>query len=340
MALSAAQKRDLLARDIPRSAEVRRRLIDYMARTGMRPEDLRARTGYSGVSIRSFINGKYEKVASTCRAICDAMVKFMDTYPIGPQVTAQAGRLYETQDVVMIRQHFYDALDYQRCYYLRGAPGTQKSYASEHFVSELNRNEIAKNGHGARAYYIYCPELVRPNALMKLIAEAVGSITMGENQRLLRNIRFELRDRKVVLLFDEAQHLDVHCLETIRELHDRDPHCGMLFLGSHELEKTFSRLDMEQWRSRMHHGADLPGISKDEARDIVRGELGEDSALQKVEFPKGSGKKMTREDALIASAMSVDLHKGREVTYLNARTLFRSINGILQDRATKKRAEL
>lgn len=338
MALSAEQKRELLSRDLPRTTEVRRRLLDYMQRANLQPEDLRARTGYAGVSIRQFLNGKYEKIASNSRAICDAMVKFMDTYPIGPQITAQAGRLYDTRDVVMIRQHFYDAVRYQRCYYLRGAPGTQKSYAAEYFVAELNRNEISKNGHGARAFYVYCSELIKPNMFMKKVAEAVGSLAIGDTQRLVRNIRFELRNRKAVLVFDEAQHLDVHCLETVRELHDRDPHCGMLFLGSHELEKTFSRLDMEQWRSRMHHGADLPGVSKEEASAIIRGELGEDSAEQMVEFPPRSKKKMTREAALIESSMAVDLHKGRETTYLNARTLFRSINGILADRAARKGA--
>jgi hypothetical protein len=338
MALSAEQKRELLARDLPRTAAVRRRLLDYMQRTNLRPEDLRVRTGYAGVSIRQFLNGKYELIASTSRAICDALVKFMDTHPIGPQTIAQAGRLYETRDVVMIRNHFHDALHYQRCYVLRGAPGTQKSFAADYLVAELNRNEIAKNGHGARAFNIYCPDLIRPNMLMKLVAEAVGSLAIGDTQRLVRNVRFELRNRQAALIFDEAQHLDVHCLETVRELHDREPNVGMLFLGSHELGSTFKRLDMEQWSSRVHQIADLPGISEAEASVIIRGELGNESAEQIVEFPKGSRKKMTRENALIKGSMAVDLYKGRTFTYLNARTLFRSIKGILVDRASKKGA--
>jgi hypothetical protein len=42
--------------------------------------------------------------------------------------------------------------------------------------------------------------------------------------------------RKVLLVFDEAQHLSIACLETIRELLDQPPHCGLLFAGTHELE--------------------------------------------------------------------------------------------------------
>jgi hypothetical protein len=38
------------------------------------------------------------------------------------------------------------------------------------------------------------------------------------------------------LTFDEAQHLSIECLETIRELLDQPPHCGLLFAGTHELE--------------------------------------------------------------------------------------------------------
>jgi DNA transposition AAA+ family ATPase len=326
MALSKEKRRELLEHEAPRAAEVRRRLLDYMARTGLAPEDLRARTGYAGVSIRHFLNGKYEHIASTSRAICAALVDFMDRFPIGPQVEAQDGLLHETEDVRLIRQHFNDALKYGRCYYLRGAPGTQKSWVSEYLVAELNRREISKNGHGARAFYVYCPDQVKPNVFMKLVAEAVGSLAIGNTQRLIRNIRFDLRGRKSVLVFDEAQHLDVHCLETVRELHDRDPHSGMLFLGSHELERTFKRLDMEQWRSRMHHGADLPGVSKDEAKRIICDELG----TEWFDSKKKSGDK--RGEALIAASMAVDLHKGREVTYLNARTLFRAIRGIQEDR--------
>ena len=43
------------------------------------------------------------------------------------------------------------------------------------------------------------------------------------------------------MVFDEAQHLSIECLETIRELLDQPPHCGLLFAGTHELEEIFAR---------------------------------------------------------------------------------------------------
>jgi DNA transposition AAA+ family ATPase len=52
----------------------------------------------------------------------------------------------------------------------------------------------------------------------------------------------------VLLVFDEAQHLSIECLETLRELLDQPPHCGLLFAGTHELEEIFTRqaLELEQ----------------------------------------------------------------------------------------------
>ena len=110
--------------------------------------------------------------------------------------------------------------------------------------------------------------------LMKRVAQSCGAIGMGTVDRILRNLRFDLSQRKVLLVFDEAQHLSIECLETLRELLDQPPHCGLLFAGTHELEAIFTRqaLELEQWRSRFHAGQALPGISDEEAAAIVHSE--------------------------------------------------------------------
>ena len=146
------------------------------------------------------------------------------------------GKLYETENVRLLRQYFYEALDHRRAYYLYGAPGTQKTYVLQHLIAELNRSEIAKNGEGRRAYYVYVRQGIRSLDLMKRVAESCGAIGMGTVDRILRNLRFDLSQRKVLLVFDEAQHLSIECLETVRELLDQPPHCGLLFAGTHELE--------------------------------------------------------------------------------------------------------
>jgi len=184
----------------------------------------------------------------------------------------------------------------------------------KHLIAELNRSEIAKNGQGRRAYYVYVRQAIRSTDLMKRVAESCGAIGLGTVDRILRNLRFDLSDRKVLLVFDEAQHLSIECLETIRELLDQPPHRGLLFAGTHELEEIFRRqaLELEQWRSRFHAGQSLPGISEDEAAEIVHSELGWQMPPTKVR-------------QLISKSKITDLRNGGRHTYVSARRLFWAI---------------
>ena len=124
-------------------------------------------------------------------------------------------------------------------------------------------------------------------------------------------LRFDLSQRKVLLVFDEAQHLSIECLETLRELLDQPPHCGLLFAGTHELEEIFTRqaLELEQWRSRFHAGQALPGISEQEAADIVHSELGLGLPQRKIQ-------------KLISKSRITDLRNGGQHSYVSARRLF------------------
>ena len=146
---------------------------------------------------------------------------------------------------------------------------------------------------------------------MKRVAETCGAIGLSMVDRILRNLRFDLGQRKVLLVFDEAQHLSIECLETLRELLDQPPHCGLLFAGTHELEAIFTRqaLELEQWRSRFHAGQALPGISEEEAVDIVHSELGLGLSQRKIQ-------------KLIAKSRITDLRNGGQHSYVSARRLF------------------
>src|ERR1017187_3501847 len=91
---------------------------------------------------------------------------------------------------VCCASHFYEALDHGRAYYLYGAPGTQKTYVLQHLIAELNRSEIAKNGEGRRAYYVYVRQGIHSLDLMKRVAQSCGAIGLGTVDRILRNLRF------------------------------------------------------------------------------------------------------------------------------------------------------
>ena len=82
-------------------------------------------------------------------------------------------------------------------------------------------------------------------------------------------------------------------------------------LGTHELEEIFTRqaLELEQWRSRFHAGQALPGISEEEATEIVHSELGLELSQRKIQ-------------KLIAKSRITDLRNGGQHSYVSARRLF------------------
>ena len=154
MALSHAERRQLLAANLPESNEVRLQLQDYLARTGMATPDFARRINYSRETLYSFLNGHYSWISGNDGPIRGAIRDFIAAHPIATPVIS-SGKLYETENVRLLRRYFYEALDHSRAYYLYGAPGTQKTYVLQHLIAELNRSEIAKNGEGRRAYYVY-----------------------------------------------------------------------------------------------------------------------------------------------------------------------------------------
>jgi hypothetical protein len=78
---------------------------------------------------------------------------------------------------------------------VEGDPATQKTFTLKWLIAQLNRRELAKNGTGKRAHYVYCRQDIRPADLLRRMAEACGSPMVGGCDRLLRNMRFDLRKR-------------------------------------------------------------------------------------------------------------------------------------------------
>ncbi len=325
MALSLEERKRLLAADLPASKLVRGQLQDYLRRTGLGCGDFAKRINYSTATMEFFVRGKYHSIAASDRAIRSAILEFISTHPVGANAGLEQGKLYETENVRLLRKYFYLALDRGWGYVVYGAPGCQKTFILQSEIAELNRAELSKNGIARRAFRVYCRAGIRPGDLMKRVAEAAGTFTVGNADRILRNLRFDFSGRRVLIAFDEAQHLDNACLETVRELLDEEPHCGLLFVGSHNLKAIFEQTELEQWRSRLHAGKALPGISDEEARKIVAGEIG-------TEYPEN------KIGGLIEAARVADPRQGKDYRYISARKLFWSLRDLKTAIAEKKEA--
>ena len=313
MAYSTADRKQLLAGSSGSSARDRERMRQYMQRTGLEARDFARRIGYSRAALNFFLADRYQAVASSDLGIRKAAHDFIQAHPIEPTREAP-GTLYRTENYRLLRRYFQEALDHGRAYYVEGDPGTQKSFIAQHLVAELNRAEISKNGAGRRAYYVYCGAELTPIRLLKRVAEACGSLVVSDPERILRNLRFDFRGRRAVLVLDESQHLKVPCLEAIREVYDRPPHFGLLFLGSHAFGELFARnaLQLEQWNSRFRAGKMLPGMSREEGEQAIRGELGAKAPQAVVE-------------KLLKGATVPHLRSGGKQSYVSARRLFEAL---------------
>lgn len=310
MALSTEQRKELLAAGMPKTRVVIKRLDDYLARTGLTPAEFARRINYSYMSVRTFLAGKYELVASTDDQIRKTITDYIDAHPI-LVASAPKGKLYETRNAQLLRKLFYEALDEPRAIYVHGAPGSQKSFVLEHLVAELNVREQGSHSM-RRAYYVYCAAGMSSLMFLREIAIACGIRSTGDKRAVIRSIRHELGTFRVVLVLDEAQHLKIEHLEVVRELLDR---CGisLLFAGSHYLQTVFVKhsLELEQWNSRFYAKASLPGITEEEASMVISSEMG---AIAKRAI-----------EQLIGASYAEDLMMGREYRYISARRLFNAI---------------
>lgn len=242
---------------------------EYLARSDMAIADFAYRVRYARSTIKNWLNRLYPSDDELLRGAC---IDYIERNPVAADEAIQ-GRLYHTANLQMLRQWFYAVVDRGWVVVGHGNPGTQKTFGIRALIGELNRADAGKNGGGRRAWRVYCSQAITPIQLLRKMAGAAAVPSSADLNRLISNLQHECRARRAAFVLDEAQHLSVPCLETVRELWDEPPHFGVLFLGSHNLVQQFNHPELEQWRRRIRVMQSLPGLSESEAREIIGAEL-------------------------------------------------------------------
>jgi type II secretory pathway predicted ATPase ExeA len=249
---------------------------EFLARTGLAPQDLASRLGIGESTLRLFIYGKYGESNGAPRDtqfICARVWPFIASH--WPKEEAEEpGRLLETKGYRKIRECLEEAIDDGAISILYGPPSSEKSFVLENLCAQFS-------AAGRQAVYMYCGPRTRPTGLLREIARSsevwLRSNYYRPHMEALRG-EFISRANPPALVFDEAQHLSVETLETIRELHDRTRRpgrkgCGVILAGSHDLHRDFEsasrRSSLEQWLSRISYRIQLEGMTKDEALTIA-----------------------------------------------------------------------
>lgn len=321
MRLTTEAKKAALESERPFDAAARVRIEDYLIRTGLSRPDFASRIGYSADTLRVFMTDRYHNIAGSARKLIGVADQYIDQHPIGSNARMQGG-LYETANVRIIRDTFERLMPRPVAYMIYAPPGSQKSFVLEHQVAEINLTQIADES-GRRAFYVYCRQNIRPRDIVRRVAIACGSRVNANVDAMLSSLRFDLRNHRVVLVLDEAQHLSIECMETLRELLDQPPYLSLLFVGSHDLKRKFDEFSatLEQWNSRIIAKVRLPGLERLEARGIIQREIGD---LLRKRTPHDADKLA---DKLIASATVRDAFEGNR-TYINVRTLTNALDQI------------
>ncbi len=247
--------------------EVRQLARQYMRRTGMAPADFSRRVGYHYNTFTQFMANKYRRGAgSKEQFISEAILRFLGTSH-NEAGDAFTGKLYEIGNVRAMREVFR-RLTERPCILLAYAPpGSGKTDVARALMPEFSASEI-------HIFRVYCRASISRRDLINRIAIACGSIGNLSIERTIANLRYDLTGKRVALYLDEAQHLSVECLETVRELYD-ELRWSLCFAGSHQLDRIFTKWagDLEQLERRVTDKITLPAVTADEAELIIRSEL-------------------------------------------------------------------
>lgn len=251
---------------LDRAEQVRELATEYIHRTGMAPADFARRIGYRYTTLHGFLSGRVRNEKGDPR-ICQAILDYLDANPIPPPEEF-TGKLHDTAAVGAIRATI-GKLIARRCIAMVYAPpGSGKTDLWRALSQEYSAQS------GASIFRVYCRIGITPRDLIRRVAVACASAADLSIDRTLRNLRFEFRGRRVVVNFDEAQHLSAECFEVLRELFD-ELGWSLCFSGSHELDRVFLKWagTLEQLDGRVTERVYLPAPTVEEATGIIRSEL-------------------------------------------------------------------
>lgn len=233
----------------------------------MAPADFARRVGYHYNTLIQFLSNKYRRSSGSRESfICEAILRFIGQH-YGDKSDKFTGTLYEIGNVRAMRDLFQRLCE-KPCILLAYAPpGSGKTDVARALMPEFR-------GGDAEIFRIYCRASISKRDLMHRVAIACGSVGDLSIERTISNLRFDFGTKRVALYFDEAQHLSIECLETVRELYD-ELRWSLCFAGSHQLDRIFTKWagELEQLERRVTDKITLPGVTTEEAAQIIRTEL-------------------------------------------------------------------
>lgn len=153
-----------------------------------------------------------------------------------------------------------------------GEVGTGKTTVLRAYLEQIRRTRI-------RPIYLFNPDLTFESLLRQLLHE-LGIDARGRSERwmlhyLMRALVQELgKNRRVVLIIDEAQHMPAHTLEKLRlfsNIETMDEKLLQIVLvGQPELDIKLNAYSMRQLKQRIAVRATIRPLTREESIDYIR----------------------------------------------------------------------
>jgi len=332
MALTAERKRQLAQMEIPSDDEVSARARDFQQRSGLTSAEFSQAIGYGVSSLSVFLNGNYSSALTADHDgsrntlnIKARLLDFMNRWDAVQGSTRQQS-IHRTADVERVTEACAKALANASAYVIDGPPGTQKTISLRLFEREIKQ----ASGRG-RAIYIYARQGHRPMSFLRELCNTAGIPNRGDIDKLVRKLRFFLAEQRILLMVDEAQHLEKDTLEVLRQLLDLPPYFGVVLAGSHQVSETLDSARMTQWHDRARATLELQGPSQAECREIIRAEL---QPIFPDRISDADCDEMIRDCWVTAVRSSRGEKRGaKTLNYISARLLFFAVADIHQHHA-------
>jgi DNA transposition AAA+ family ATPase len=255
---------------------------EFMARRGVNTAAM-ARLAAVGESTLSwYLRGEYLKYSGAkTTEYMDAKLwtYLMQNWP--RESAAPSEDLIETRGYRQILECIEEAVDHGAISLIYGPPSSEKSFVAENIAAQwraAGRRDLLR---------VVCSSETTPLWLLKDIAREAEVWTRGNGCRPYAEAvvaEFLSRPRPPAIIVDEAQHLSMRCMETLRillhELTRRggSKGCGLVLMGSHNLYTRFkdlaARYSQEQMLSRLSYRVQLEGMTESEAIRIAARAMG------------------------------------------------------------------
>ncbi len=238
MAKAQAEREAIARLDLPPDRVARARVEEYLRSANMGAKDLAAEVGYSDMTIRIWLYGRYRRPGGDTRYIRRTLLDYIEAHPIGAGTEdALPTKVLPTPDTKLLRERIDQARRHSQqpsgepfIAVIEGPPGTSKTTVLRSVWTERNR---------ARAndtFYIRVIHKMTGFDLLRALAAQLGANARATRLRVVTNcVRKLAAIPHPVLLVDEAQNLisngQAEALEQLRDLLDLS-RAGCVLVGT------------------------------------------------------------------------------------------------------------